>query len=61
MQAVSGDISRPGFGLSEQDERWLLPPHPPTFLLRILTEEVSIIFHSAATVKFNEELTKVPG
>jgi hypothetical protein len=31
---------------------------PSAFLRRRLVSEVSIVFHSAATVKFDEELTK---
>ena len=43
--AIAGDISMPKLGLSDQD-------------LDILTENVSVIFHSAATVRFDEELSK---
>jgi len=45
LQAVSGDITSDGLGLSPSD-------------LQLLTDNVSIIFHSAATLKFNEELRK---
>jgi len=43
--AVSGDITEAALGLSTQD-------------IRMLVEEVNIVFHSAATVKFDEDLTK---
>lgn len=43
--AIQGDITLPGLGISEEDEERLI-------------EKVSVIFHSAATVKFDEELTK---
>jgi len=43
--AVSGDISLPGFGLSPEEER-------------ILLAEVSVVFHSAATIRFDEKLTE---
>ena len=40
---VSGDITLPGLGLSPSD-------------VKMLTDNVSVVFHSAATVKFDEEL-----
>lgn len=40
---IQGDITLPGLGLSETD-------------LNTLITEVSIVFHSAATVKFDEPL-----
>ncbi|ESN98121.1 hypothetical protein HELRODRAFT_84823, partial [Helobdella robusta] len=40
---VAGDIMEPKLGLSEEEEK-------------ILIEEVSIVFHSAATVRFDEPL-----
>ena len=43
--ALAGDISLPRLGLSDQD-------------LDSLVENVSVIFHSAATVRFDEELSK---
>jgi fatty acyl-CoA reductase len=43
ITAVTGDITLPGFGLSAFD-------------LELLIENVSVVFHSAATIKFNEEL-----
>ena len=45
VEAVEGDITLPRLGLSEIDESKL-------------QENVSVIFHSAATVKFDEDLTK---
>lgn len=41
--AVGGDITLPGYGLSSAD-------------LQLLIDNVSIVFNSAATVKFDEEL-----
>lgn len=41
--AVSGDITFPGLGLSPVDQR-------------ILSENVSIVFHVAATIRFDEPL-----
>lgn len=41
--AVTGDVTLPGYGLSASD-------------LNLLIENVSIVFNSAATIKFNEEL-----
>ena len=43
VSAVDGDVTLPGFGLSPTD-------------LQLLIENVSIVFNSAATVKFDEEL-----
>ena len=40
---IKGDMLEERLGISEEDEK-------------MLTEEVSIIFHSAATVKFDEPL-----
>lgn len=43
ISAVKGDITKPLFGLSEDD-------------IELLTSRVTVIFHSAATVKFVEPL-----
>jgi len=43
IKAIRGDITLPMFGLSEQD-------------IQLLSSEVSLVFHSAATVKFVEPL-----
>ena len=43
LAALEGDVGLPHFGLSCQD-------------LQIIIEEVSIVFHCAATVRFDEEL-----
>jgi len=43
LVAVAGDVTSPGFGLSPAD-------------LEMLCENVSVIFNSAATIKFDEEL-----
>jgi len=45
VEAVSGDITEPLYGLSDDDQEKL-------------SEEVNIVFHSAATIKFDEDLTK---
>jgi len=44
VEAIAGDITEPNFGLSDSDERTLV-------------EEVNVVFHSAATIKFDEDLT----
>ena len=41
--AVAGDVTFPGFGLSPED-------------LQLIHDNVSIVFNSAATDKFDEEL-----
>ncbi len=41
--AVGGDVTFPGFGLSPSD-------------LQLILDNVSVVFNSAATVKFDEEL-----
>lgn len=41
--AIGGDITSPGYGLSSAD-------------LQLLIDNVSVVFNSAATVKFDEEL-----
>ena len=43
--AVNGDITEVNFGLDEDSQR-------------LLTENVNIVFHSAATVRFDEDLDK---
>jgi len=45
VEAINGDITEPNFGISKENERKLV-------------EEVSVVFHSAATIKFDEDLTK---
>ena len=40
---IAGDISKPGLGISKEDEE-------------ILVGSVSIVFHLAATIQFNERL-----
>ncbi len=40
---MTGDVTLPGYGLSASD-------------LSLLIENVSVVFNSAATIKFNEEL-----
>lgn len=40
---MAGDVTLPGFGLSPSD-------------MQLLIENVSVVFNSAATVKFDEEL-----
>jgi hypothetical protein len=43
VTAVTGDITMPQLGLSSSD-------------FQLLIENVSVVFHSAATIRFNEEL-----
>lgn len=43
IHVVKGDMSEPFLGLSEDDQR-------------LLHETVEVVFHSAATVRFDEEL-----
>lgn len=43
LQLAAGDVSRPGLGLSLSDRREL-------------TERVSVIFHCAANVRFDQPL-----
>ena len=43
LVAVNGDILTPGLGLSETD-------------LQMLIEHASVVFHSAARIKFDEDL-----
>jgi hypothetical protein len=44
VTAVRGDVTLPQLGLSPSD------------LQQLLIENVSVVFHSAATIRFNEEL-----
>jgi len=43
---IQGDIASPGLGISESDQE-------------MLANDVSVVFHSAATVKFDEPLRYV--
>ena len=43
VRAVTGDCSLPGLGLSEEEKQLLL-------------QNVDIVFHGAATVRFDEKL-----
>lgn len=45
VEAVSGDITEKRLGLSEEEER-------------MLADSVNIVFHSAATVRFDEDMSK---
>ena len=61
VEAIPGDITKPSFAISEDDQRY--KDQDKSLCLRLpnsrkLTEEVSIVFHSAATVRFDEDLTK---
>ena len=68
VEAITGDISIPGFGLAEQDLKWVIVIIVIVIIaiiimigiVRLLEDEVSVVFHNAATVKFNEDLNKVP-
>ncbi|XP_050438445.1 fatty acyl-CoA reductase 1 [Adelges cooleyi] len=42
---ISGDVSEPNLGISDEDRK-------------ILAEEVNIVFHAAATIRFDESLRK---
>ena len=61
IEAIPGDITEPNFAINEDDERYI------QFIINIclkcpnsrkMVREVSIVFHSAATIKFDEDLTK---
>lgn len=43
LHAIPGDITSPGLGLSAEHAQ-------------LLQQEISVVFHSAATVKFDEKL-----
>lgn len=43
LKVISGDVTKNGLGISESDHQTLI-------------EKVNIVFHSAATVKFDEDL-----
>ena len=45
VEVVTGDITKEQFGLSQPD-------------MDKLCEEVEVVFHSAATIKFDEKLTE---
>ena len=45
VEVVTGDITKENFGLSQPDFKKLL-------------DEVEIVFHSAATIRFDEKLTE---
>ena len=45
VEALAGDITLPKLGMSDED-------------LQTVIDNVSVIFHSAATVRFDEELKK---
>ena len=45
IEAITGDITEENLGISDENRN-------------ILTDEVNIIFNSAASLNFNEELTK---
>ena len=45
-KAIEGDIVEEGLGIDQSD-------------VDLLTQEVSVIFHSAATIKFDEEMKYV--
>ncbi|KAJ8934429.1 hypothetical protein NQ314_013360 [Rhamnusium bicolor] len=45
VKAISGEVSLPNLGISESDRSFMI-------------ENINIVFHSAATVKFNEDLKK---
>ena len=61
VEEVPGDITNSSFAISEDDQRYKDQDKSCCLKLpnsRKLTEEVSIVFHSAATVRFYKDLTK---
>ena len=61
VEAVEGDITEDNLGIDEQTERYLSLNSCSSFMccvFRILTGSVNVVFHCAATVRFDEELTK---
>ena len=61
IEAIPGDITEPDFAINTDDKRYSVQNQKTCFKFhnsRKLTEEVAIVFHSAATVKFDEDLTK---
>jgi fatty acyl-CoA reductase len=48
VKAIPGDCSLPGLGMNEEDRRRVV-------------ERVSVVFHSAATVRFDEHLRTALG
>ena len=62
VEAVAGDITEQRLGLSDEEERWVdgsVLAKQKRNVFRLLADSVNIIFHCAATVRFDEELTKV--
>lgn len=45
MHAIAGDVSEPNLAISESDRR-------------LLTDTVQIVYHAAATIRFDESLKK---
>merc|ERR1712079_346804 len=45
VEVVTGDITKEDFGLSQSD-------------IQTLLDEVEVVFHSAATIRFDEKLTE---
>ena len=45
VKSLNGDITLPKLGLSDND-------------IELLVNEISVVFHSAATVRFDEEISK---
>ena len=45
VEVVTGDITKEDFGLSQSD-------------IQRLVDEVEVVFHSAATIRFDEKLTE---
>ena len=59
VEAIDGDITKPNFGISSMDLRSVdvITLFMEEFCRR-LADEVNIVFHSAATIKFDDDLTK---
>ena len=61
VEVVNGDITEDNLGIDEQAERYAANLENTNFKrinLSVLTESVNVVFHCAATVRFDEDLTK---
>ena len=61
IELVDGDITKENLGIDEAAERCLVREALHNVIMnscRKLTESVNLVFHSAATVRFDEDLTK---
>ena len=60
VEAVEGDITEENLGIDDETERYLVDQGNITMncVGRVLTGAVNVVFHCAATVRFDEDLTK---